>query len=137
MVKTMKTEKFFDQVQQRAGLTSTEELRRVVEGALETLGERLEKTEREKLAAQVPDPLKEFLLKRHTERYSLEEFYNRVSARADVGYPEAVTGARAVMTVLKDAVSGGEIKHILSQLPDEYEELFGAAPEGPLSPTKV
>ena len=137
MVKTMKTEKFFDQVQQRAGLTSTEELRRVVEGALETLGERLEKTEREKLAAQVPDPLKEFLLKRHTERYSLEEFYNRVRARAEVGYPEAVAGTRAVMAVLQNAVSRGEINHILSQLPDEYEELFGQAPESPLSPTQI
>jgi len=122
----MKTEKFLEQVNQRAGLASPEEARRVVEGALETLGERLEKTEREKLAAQLPEPLRKLLLKRHvTERYSLEEFYNRISARADVGYPEAVAGTRAVMAVLKEAVSRGEIDHILAQLPDDYEELFG------------
>lgn len=134
----MKTEKFLEQVNQRAGLASTEEVRRVVEGALETLGERLEKTEREKLAAQLSDQLKEFLLKRQiTERYSLEEFYNRISARADVGYPEAVAGTRAVMAVLQDAVSRGEIDHILAQLPDEYEELFGQEPESPLSPSRV
>jgi len=134
----MKSEKFLEQVNQRAGLASTEEVRRVVEGALETLGERLEKTEREKLAAQVPDPLKKMLFKRQaTERYSLEEFYNRISARADVGYPDAVAGTRAVMAVLKEAVSRGEIDHILAQLPDEYEELFGQEPESPLSPSRV
>lgn len=133
----MKTEKFLEYVQERSGLPS-EDVKRVVEAALETLGERLEKTEREKLAAQLPDPLKEPLLKRMvTERYSLEELYNRISARADVGYPEAVTGTRAVMGVLQDSVSRGEIDHILRQLPDEYEELFGATPEGPLSPTKI
>ena len=134
----MKTEKFLDQVNERAGLASPDEVRRVVEGALETLGERLEKTEREKLAAQLPEPLRKLLLKRHvTERYSLEEFYNRISARADVGYPEAVAGTRAVMAVLKEAVSRGEIDHILAQLPDDYEELFGEEPESPLSPSRV
>lgn len=134
----MKSEIFFEQVAQRLGSASHEEVKRVLEAALETLGERLEKTEREKLAAQLPDPLKEPLLKRQTpERYSLEEFYNRIRARAHVGYPEAVAGTRAVMAVLKDAVSRGEIDHILRQLPDEYEELFGQEPESPLSPTQL
>lgn len=134
----MKYAKFLDQVKQRTGLSSQEEVLLMVQATLETLGERLEKAEREKLAAQLPDPLKEILLGRQvTDRYDLEEFYNRVSARGEFGYPEAVRGSRAVMAALQEAVSKGEIGDILSELPEEYRELFGEPPASPLSPTEI
>lgn len=41
------------------------------------------------------------------------------------------------MEVLQDAVSAGEVEDILSQVPKNFEELFGKRPESPLSPTSV
>lgn len=38
--------------------------------------------------------------------------------------------ARAVMDVLSEAVTAGELKDVLSQLPESYEPLFEAGSEG-------
>ncbi|MEM5787105.1 MAG: DUF2267 domain-containing protein, partial [Syntrophobacteraceae bacterium] len=94
-------------------------------------------TELKRLAAQVPHELKSVIFGRRDTPYTydLEEFYNRVSARADIGYPQAVRQARCVMKVLSGAVSKGEFDDVLARLPDQYRELFGDEPEGPLSPT--
>jgi uncharacterized protein (DUF2267 family) len=84
---------------------------RATEATLETLGERLylHRTEGRHLASQLPKELEEYLLKRQgSGHYLLEEFYNRVSARMDTGYPHAVNRARAVMAVLREAVASGE-----------------------------
>jgi len=86
----------------------------------------------------VADLLKQLLLSRgRTDRFSLEEFYNRVKARGDVGCPQAVDESRAVFAVLQEAVTRGEIEDILSELPAEYRELFGGQPRSPLSPTEL
>jgi uncharacterized protein (DUF2267 family) len=131
----MRYELFVDEVMKRAGI-SEEEAVTAVSATLETLGERLDHSERSRLAAQLPNPLKSMLMGKHrTDRYPLGEFFNRVRARADVGYPEAIHRSRVVATVLVEAVSEGEINDILSLLPKEYEELFGREPASPLSPT--
>jgi uncharacterized protein (DUF2267 family) len=131
----MRYERFVDEVRQRAGVTE-EEAAAAVAATLETLGERLDHTERSLLAAQLPNRLKGMLQGKHrTDRYSLAEFYNRVRARAEVGYPEAIHRSRVVAAVLLEAVSEGEMNDVLSQLPKEYEELFGREPATPLSPT--
>ncbi|MGH8009036.1 MAG: DUF2267 domain-containing protein, partial [Candidatus Binatia bacterium] len=129
-------------VQERAGLRSRDTAVQVTAATLETLGERLSKTEREKLAAQLPRALQPYLFRRHSldafEAFSLEEFYNRVRARTDVGYPDAVKQAQAVVAVLQEAVSPGEVKYIFSELSafaDDYGELFGKKPQGPASPS--
>ena len=127
---------FVDQVRRQAGLDSNDEAERVTAAALETLGERVYRTEREDLGAQLPMQLRKYLFKRlDTEPFELEEFYNRVSSRADVGYPAAVELSRVVMGVLQKAVSAGELEDVLSELPDNFRELFGKEPEGPLSPS--
>jgi hypothetical protein len=43
--------------------------------------------------------------------------------------------ARTVMRALQQAVSPGELREILSELPAEYDELFGKEPASPLSPS--
>lgn len=134
----MKTEGFLQEVQARSGLSLKEHVARVVDAVLETLGERLGKPERENPAAQLPEPLREAVLRRQTtDRYRLEEFYNRVSSLGNLGYPEAVNASRATVAVLREAVSQGEIEDVLTQLSDPYRELFGAEPESALSPTRT
>ncbi len=107
-----------------------------METVLETFAERITRTERDNLAAQLPDAMKEILYQvKDTEQFELEEFYNRVTLRLDIGFPNAVKHSRSVMVTLKEAVSQGQIQDILNQLPPEYEEIFEKEPEGPISPT--
>ena len=49
----------------------------------------------------------------------------RIAERGDVGPDEARTGATAVLTTLRDAVTPGEFDDVLAQLPLEYRELIG------------
>lgn len=65
----------------------------------------------------------------------MDELYKRVSARSDITYPYAVKRSRAVMDVLRQTISLGELEDILSEFPAGFEELFGKTPERPLSPT--
>ncbi|MEJ2032998.1 MAG: DUF2267 domain-containing protein [Deltaproteobacteria bacterium] len=134
----MRERDFVDRVRERAGLESKGEAEKVVRATLETLGERLHKTERVKLAAQLPDELKELLHRRPDhDFFQLEEFYNRVSARAGIRYPHAVEQAMAVATVLKEAVSPGELAEIIADLTEDYRELFGEKEKSPLSPSSA
>ena len=82
--------------------------------------------------------LKDILFRREDApyNYDLEEFYNRVSARANLGYPDAVRYSRSVMAVLCRAVSEGKINDVFDKLPDQFKELFGREPDGALSPTR-
>jgi uncharacterized protein (DUF2267 family) len=128
----MRHDEFIARVQEQAHLTSRHEAIQTTKATLATLGERLYRTERENLAAQLPDELKQTLFegqepestRQQISNYSLEEFYNRVGARADLSYSDAVSRAKAVMTVLQEAVSAGIIEEILSQLPPKYGRLF-------------
>ncbi|MFH1147601.1 MAG: DUF2267 domain-containing protein [Pseudomonadota bacterium] len=134
----MKYQEFLKRVKGEAGLESLEDAARITRVVIETLGERVSRTERHELAAQVPHELREYLSGRcEKDRYMLEEFYDRVTARADIGYPNAVRQTLAVMKVLQEAVTPGELQDILGELPDQYAELFGREPESPLSPTVV
>jgi uncharacterized protein (DUF2267 family) len=110
---------------------------RTIAAFLSTLGELIPATERGNLAAQLPKELKSaFSTERDSDAFELEEFYNRVSSRAGIGYKDAVQRSQSIASVLKRAVSGGEIEDVLAKLPAEYGELFGLRETGPLSPSK-
>ncbi len=128
---------FLKRVRLEARIETLHDTERAVEASLATLGERLEDADVKSLGAQLPSELKGFLSERHHfTHFNLEEYYNRVAARADVGYPEAVTRSRAVMKVVGEAVTNGLVDKILEQLPGEYRELFGQEPQNPLSPSQ-
>lgn len=139
----MDYKEFVKRVQEKTKRGSPEEALAAIDATLGTLGELLSKTERDDLAAQLHKPLKESLYKwierpralMHPHRFGLEEFYNRVAARSGTGHPAAIKDSLAVLSVLQEAVSQGQIADLLRELPDEYEELFTGRPKGPLSPT--
>jgi uncharacterized protein (DUF2267 family) len=129
---------FLKKVQEYAGIEKPEVASKVIQATLETLSERIPRTHRQHLAAQLPEEMKSFLPKNtHMEYFRLEEFYQRMGNRANISYHNAVRYGEAVARVLREAVGSGELKDILSALPDEYQELFGAKPAGPLSPSSV
>ncbi len=134
----MQYNEFMQHVQEYASLGSQAEAERVAVAVLETLGERLTKTEREHLAAQLPNELKHHLTRSPiADRYSLEVFYDKVGARSKTKYVHAKLLSLAVARVLREAVAPGELRDILTDLPAEYGELFGRQPASPLSPTAL
>ena len=130
----MRYEEFINLIQERANLADRAEAERIVEVTLATLGERIYRSARDDIAAQLPAGLKEYVQQRarpavsaeQVDRFSLEEFYNRVSARAGIGYPAAVDQAKAVFQTLREAISAGEWQDLREELPAEYEELLSA-----------
>ena len=123
---------FIAGVQKYAQLQSREQALSATEAVLETLGECLYRTECNGLAAQLPKGIKELLFKKHPpeqsrrelDRISLEEFYNRVHARSELGYNAAVNASLAVATVLKQAIAPGEIADAVAELPSDLRQLF-------------
>jgi uncharacterized protein (DUF2267 family) len=134
----MKYQLFLQKVQEYAALEKTEDALKITRATLQTIGERLPRTHREHLAAQLPEELKTYLPRRqHMVYLLLEEFYERIGNRANVSYHNAVKYARAVARVLQEAIAPGELEDILSGFPEDYFELFGRNPSGPLSPSAV
>lgn len=125
----MHSEELIGRVQHHVGLETQQEAFKAVEATLETLGERLSRKEAREFAAQLPHDLRECLLQRQDAQqpFDLDEFYNRVSARADMGRPQAVECALAVIKVLYEAVSAGEMADIQIELAPEYDPLFQKA----------
>jgi uncharacterized protein (DUF2267 family) len=79
------------------------------------------------VASQLPSPLQADLrpAREEAEAFGVDEFVRRVAQRGDVGPEEARTGAVAVLTTVREAVTQGEFDDVLSQLPQEYRELVG------------
>ncbi|MFD8804631.1 DUF2267 domain-containing protein [Streptomyces sp. NPDC059597] len=117
---------FLDTVTRRAPVPP-EKVEPLTRATLETLAERLTRGEAKDLASELPKPLKESLVSPTPEaqRFAFDEFVNRVSSRAGLSPHEAREGIRAELTTLRDAVSEGEFRQVMSQLPSEFEALVG------------
>ncbi len=132
----MRYEEFVDQVRRKLGVRDPEPIERVVIATLSTLGQRINKVDRQILSSPLEPRLKQAILRYpEADRFDLEEFYNRVGARANVGYAEAVEGSRAVIAALRELEGDPEMEKVLGKLPSEYRELFGEEPTSALSPT--
>ncbi|MGA4986615.1 DUF2267 domain-containing protein [Streptomyces cellulosae] len=115
---------FIDTIHRRAPVPPGK-AERLTRATLETLAERLTRGEAQDLASELPKPLQEPLVSPtpQAESFGLEEFINRVSSRADVSPREAREGVRAELNTLRDAVSDGEFRQVMSQLPRDFEAL--------------
>lgn len=133
----MQYDEFLGQVQQRARLGSLGDAERATRATLESLAERLANGEAEHLAAQLPDGIAHYLRQARTpssesERLSVDDFLQRVHEREGVELPDAVYHTRAVLEVLREAISSGQMAHIRAQLPAEFDRLFEAGSTGNL-----
>jgi len=127
----MQYDKFVGEVQNRARLPSRGDTVRAIQATLGTLAERIAQGEADDLAAQLPPELSVFLEDAETtERFSVDDFFLRVAAKESADVPDAAHHARAVMAVLREAVTAGELDDIRGQLPDNYDPLFEAGSEG-------
>jgi len=127
----MQYDAFVGEVQNRGRLPSRGDAVRAIQATLETLGERISKGEASDLAAELPQELGKFLTEvEATERFPVDDFFLRVAAKETADLPDAVHHARAVMEVLLESVTQGEMDDIRSQLPDDFGPLFEAGSEG-------
>lgn len=111
-------------VQERANTGSKRETLIAIEAALKTLGERLSEVQAARLANQLPLEIGLFLTVVDTNKdYSLESFYRHVARRENLPLDESMPHARAVLSVLHDALSPGELQTALSGLPAEFNGL--------------
>lgn len=127
----MKHDEFIGQVQARARLASRGDAERATRVVLEALGRRLAGGAPHNLAAQLPEEIGRHLEgHEEAERLSLDELFASVADGLGEDPPGAVHQARAVIAVLEEAVSEGEVRKVRDQLPDEYTPLFEAGSEG-------
>lgn len=127
----MKHDEFIGHVQTRGRLPSRGDADKATRVVFETLGARLAGGQAGNLAAQLPAELARHLEAEPTpDKLSLNDFFARVSERLGADLPDAVHQARAVIAVLNDAITAGEIDKVRQQLPEEYAPLFDSGAEG-------
>ena len=127
----MQYEEFVGEVQNRARLGSEGEAVRAIRATLATLAERLPKDEAEHLAAQLPPGIGSYLQETNgSERFTLNHFFERVATREPADLADAVHHARAVISVLNEAVTAGQIEQVRNTLSDEFNPLFESGSEG-------
>jgi uncharacterized protein (DUF2267 family) len=123
-------DEFVGQVQYHARLASGGDAVRAIRATLETLADRLSGGEADDLAAQLPREIGEYLRREaledlyQGEGFGLNDFYQRVAEREKVPFLDAAFHARAVIEVVQEAVSPGEIDDVRAQLPKDYAPLF-------------
>ncbi|MEX2541140.1 MAG: DUF2267 domain-containing protein [Trueperaceae bacterium] len=125
----MTHDQFIGQVQNRGHLSTRADAERATRATLETLAERLAGGEAGHLASQLPREIGEHLRRAdesEVERLDLDGFYQRVSEREGRELPEAVHHAKAVIGVVREAVSAGEFADVETQLPEEFRHLLEA-----------
>jgi len=121
-------QEFIEQVRQRGELASFGEAEAATRATLTTLGEYLTGGEGLDLASQLPQGLAAILRQEPPDRskiFSLNDFLQRVGEEERVGIEKAEAHARAVMGVLEEAVTEGEMDDVRRQFPSEFDPLFG------------
>ena len=125
----MNHDEFAGRVLRRAHLPSRIHAAGAIRATLQTLAECLTVEEARDLAARLPQEIATHLAvlpELHAQRFSLDEFFQRVASREAVDLPSAVYHARVVTDVLIEAVSPGEMQDVCAQLPEEFRAFVEA-----------
>ena len=123
----MQYEEFVDRVRRRAELDSFDEAEGAIRATLTSLGDYLAGGAGRDLASQLPQGLAEPLRQQPPDRskiFSLNDFVQLVGEKEGVEFEEASVHARAVMGVLGEAVTKGEMDDVRRQFPSEFDPLF-------------
>ena len=123
----MQAQTFVDFVKERAGLPSRHQAWTAIRATLKTLAERLPSSGATHAAAQLPADIAIYfrdLTPHAVEKMTLQEFFSRVAEREHVPPHIATRHAAAVIQVLAEALSPGEVNDVQAQLPRTYRPLF-------------
>lgn len=124
----MRHAEFIGLVQQRARLDSQGAAEQATRATLTTLAARLAAGLPSNVGEQLPPEIGRYLseYEETTERFGIEQFYERVADQqtSGVDVPDAALHARAVLSVVADAVDGSVFAKLEDQLPPELGELL-------------
>lgn len=124
----MHYDEFLNEVRELGEYGDREEAEQVSQAVLGVLAPRLPANGAEHLVAQLPDQLGDAVRQGElleAESFGVEEFLIRVAAATGARPKTAEWDASAVLTTVADRVTGGQLNHVLSQLPSGYAVLFG------------
>jgi uncharacterized protein (DUF2267 family) len=123
----LKYQEFVARVRERGEYDSSAEAQQVISVVVTALAERLQPDEARQLGAQLPAELGDFLSVAAGGglREGVTEFLRKVSDGTGATERTAEWDASAVLSTIADAVSGGELNDVLTQLPSGYAPLFG------------
>ena len=125
----MKRDEFVKKVQGKAQLSNRDEAIWVSNTILKTLSERLTEKEAFDVASQLPQELKGLIggAKEKIIKMDSQEFVRRVAELLEITPEEAERYIKATFSVLKSAISPGEIKDVLAQLPEDLAGMLAQA----------
>lgn len=131
----MDTTDFIETVQEEAPLETRETAHALTVAVLQTLGERITEGQASDLAEALPADLAEPLenAPSEAEPFSLAEFIERISSRADLERTEVRHATRGVASAIAMA-SHEELVRTRDQLPTEFDVFF--EPGGPVTETQ-
>ncbi len=124
----MRDDEFLARVRELGEYEDQREAEEVTAAVLSVLATRLPGGSVEKLAAQLPEPLREGFREAgqpEPDTFGVEEFHRRVAELVGGRALTAEQDAGAVLTTVAEAVSGGELNQLLSHLPSGYATMFG------------
>ena len=131
MSTSMNVTEFLEFVEREADLAPPH-AERAVQATLETLGERISSGESDDLAAELPEPLRDWVRSEgNAEALDFGEFLRRVAERERTDGGSAQRLARAVFAALGRTVSVAELSDMASELPKDFEPLLAAAQPPP------
>lgn len=124
----MHYEEFIGHVQHRARLPSRQAAERAARATLETLAEHLTPGAANALASQLPPDMGPLLVESaHSAHMTLHECFEKVARREGTNIGKAAFHVRAVIDVLREAVSPGAFHNATQQLPQEYWRVLTGA----------
>jgi uncharacterized protein (DUF2267 family) len=114
----MKYRELIKKVQDYSGFSDSES-KEALQLMVETLAVHLTEGERKDFASQLPEELQDIALAVYaTEENSQQDILDQFMQLEHIDESRAKKQIRAAWKALKDAISGGEIEHIKSQLPN-------------------
>jgi uncharacterized protein (DUF2267 family) len=125
----MKRDEFVKKIQVKAQLSNRDEAIWISDTVLKTLSERLTEKEAFDLASQLPQELKGLVggAKEKIIKMDSQEFVRRVAQLLEITPGEAERYIKVIFSVLKSAISPGEIKDVLAQLPEDLAGMLAQA----------
>jgi uncharacterized protein (DUF2267 family) len=126
----MKYNAFVTEVQKRLELATQGDAVRASRAVLTSLGERLQADEATDLASPLPMEIDRYLRAADSgQRFSFEEYLDRVGEREGVETRTALHHAQRVVELVSEVVPSGELKQVRAQLPADFDELFDRVDE--------
>ena len=123
----MTLDEFLALVRDRGEYDTRKEAERVSRAVLTVLANRISPGEAKELSAQLPAPLRPAARPGdgRPDSFGVDEFCRRVAQRVGGHLRTAEWDASAVLSTVAEAVPGGELNQLLSQLPSGYATMFG------------